>query len=118
MNSYRLLHSNIQENLFNSGFRQLTPIQEAAIPSILDKNNVLLIAGTSGGKTEAAFLPVLTLISEENHISIEVMLIRKINNSIFSDVRFFIIDEVHNFAESDRGIHLAALMNRIQLISK
>ena len=75
MNSYSLLHPNIQENLINSGFRQLTPIQEAAIPSILDKNNVLLIAGTSGGKTEAALLPVLTLISEENHISIKVIYI-------------------------------------------
>lgn len=40
-----------------------------------------------------------------------------INKSIFKDVRFVIVDEVHNFAENDRGIHLLALIEKIQLVS-
>ncbi|MFZ1756897.1 MAG: DEAD/DEAH box helicase [Caldilineaceae bacterium] len=36
-----------------------TPVQEAAIPPILDGHNTLVIAATAGGKTEAALVPLL-----------------------------------------------------------
>jgi ATP-dependent Lhr-like helicase len=179
MNSATLLHENLKDHLHEKGFKQLTPIQELAIPAILQKNNILLIAGTSGGKTEAALLPVLTILAVDDKPSIkaiyvaplkallnnleariqeyagcvyksvfkwhgdvsaskkknalkdppdilvitpeslEVMFISPfINKSIFKDIRFVIVDEVHNFAESDRGVHLLSLMEKIQLFSE
>jgi ATP-dependent Lhr-like helicase len=55
------LHPAIQHHILNSlEWRALRPLQEAAIAPILDGLNVLLIAPTAGGKTEAAIFPVLS----------------------------------------------------------
>jgi len=41
------------------GWREFRPIQEMAIEAILDGLNVLALAPTAGGKTEAAMIPVV-----------------------------------------------------------
>ncbi|WP_449461865.1 DEAD/DEAH box helicase [Tardisphaera miroshnichenkoae] len=48
------------EKLFKERFGQFTPPQLAAMPKILAGENVLLIAPTGSGKTEAALIPVLS----------------------------------------------------------
>ena len=48
------------EKLFRERFVQFTPPQLAAMPKILAGDNVLLIAPTGSGKTEAALIPVLS----------------------------------------------------------
>ncbi|MCX6619572.1 MAG: DEAD/DEAH box helicase, partial [Acidobacteria bacterium] len=59
--SFTRLHSALQYHILNSlEWRTLRPLQEAAIGPILDGANVLLIAPTAGGKTEAAIFPVLS----------------------------------------------------------
>ena len=59
--SYSRLHSALQYHILNSlEWRTLRPLQEAAIGPILDGDNVLLIAPTAGGKTEAAIFPILS----------------------------------------------------------
>jgi ATP-dependent Lhr-like helicase len=47
------------------GFSKPTEPQEKTIPKILDGKNVLLISPTATGKTEAAFLPVLSMLLKE-----------------------------------------------------
>lgn len=45
--------------LVKDSFKELTQIQEQAMPSILEGKDTLVIAPTGSGKTEAAFLPVM-----------------------------------------------------------
>lgn len=50
------------------GWRDLHPIQKAAIKPILEhKDDVIISASTAAGKTEAAFLPVLSYIKRNEH---------------------------------------------------
>jgi ATP-dependent Lhr-like helicase len=48
------------------GWRELRPLQAESIDPVLDGSHALLIAPTAGGKTEAAFLPLLSrMVSED-----------------------------------------------------
>ncbi|HDI74100.1 MAG TPA: DEAD/DEAH box helicase [Candidatus Korarchaeota archaeon] len=49
----------------NKGIKHLTEIQELAIPHVLQGEHSLLIAPTGSGKTEAALLPLLTRMLQE-----------------------------------------------------
>ena len=51
--------------IWNKGWDSLRDIQERAIPILLDNDSdVIIAAGTAGGKTEAAFLPLISLVLE------------------------------------------------------
>jgi ATP-dependent Lhr-like helicase len=51
--------------------------------------------------------------------SLEVILMSKSSDKteLFSDLHYIVIDEIHSFAESERGVHLMALLERIQQYS-
>lgn len=169
----------IQDYIYRNKWEELRGIQVAAAEEIFDgDDNLLLTSGTASGKTEAAFLPVLThlwenpsksvgvlyvsplkaLINdqferleellEEADIpvtkwhgdaspaakkrlvknpsgvmqttpeSLESLLIRNSSNvfRLFSDLRFIVIDEVHYFMDSDRGLQLLSVLERIQRV--
>jgi len=59
-NVFTLLNERVQAALSDSGFAEPTAPQVAAIPPILGGENVLLIAPTGSGKTEAVLLPVFS----------------------------------------------------------
>ena len=54
----RMLHPKIVECIERRGFLEFSEIQEKAIPPILNKEHVLIIAPTGTGKTETAMIPV------------------------------------------------------------
>ena len=55
------------------GWRQLRPLQDAAIESVLAGQHVVLVAPTAGGKTEAAVLPLLSRMLEEGWLGLSVL---------------------------------------------
>ncbi|MBZ0116968.1 MAG: DEAD/DEAH box helicase [Sandaracinaceae bacterium] len=46
-------------------FRSLRPVQLATIDAVLDGDDVVVLAPTAGGKTEAAFFPILSRMDTE-----------------------------------------------------
>jgi ATP-dependent Lhr-like helicase len=157
------------------GFSELRPVQELTIPPILDGKNCVVLAPTAGGKTEAAFFPVLSRVDAEDLRPVSVIYtspIRALLNNqeervaryaatigrrvfkwhgdvgatqrrrflddpadilmttpesleamlmstrfparrLFEGLEVVIVDEVHAFADDDRGAHLSSLLERL-----
>lgn len=57
-------------------------------------------------------LPNLLLTTPE---SLEVLLGDPASRGAFASVRFVIIDEIHAFMETDRGVHLRCLLDRLEM---
>jgi len=65
-NAFERLHPGLQRWVYRQRWKALRPIQEAAAEPILAlQSDVILAAATAGGKTEAAFLPLLTSLATE-----------------------------------------------------
>ncbi|NNE66219.1 MAG: DEAD/DEAH box helicase [Pyrinomonadaceae bacterium] len=176
--SFNLLAEPIRRFIREQRWETLRPIQNAAISKILKtEDNYILSARTASGKTEAAFLPVLSkvdfnepgvrvlyisplkaLINDQfrrvedlcTHLDVTVTkwhgdanrtakkrLVKKPNGivlitpesieamfvnrpyevkSLFSNLEFVVIDEIHSFVGTDRGTQLKSLLSRIQSI--
>lgn len=62
---YERLHPTLRHAIVHTlGWRSLRPVQEMAIRAILDGRNVVVLAPTAGGKTEAAIFPILSDVLE------------------------------------------------------
>lgn len=63
MNPTDRLHPLLRERINDRlGWSDLRPAQKLAIAPILDGHNTIVLAPTAGGKTEAAFFPVLSAV--------------------------------------------------------
>src|SRR5271157_5047155 len=62
---FNLLAAPVQKALAELGFTEPTLPQTLAFPAVLNRENVLLVAPTGSGKTEAILLPVFSKLIEE-----------------------------------------------------
>ena len=177
--SFELLSEPLRKYIRNKRWEQLRPIQIAAIAKIMTTDdNYILASRTASGKTEAAFLPILSKVNfnedgvqvlyisplialindqfyriEELCMSLEVpvtkwhgeanktlkdriikypkgiilitpesleaMFVNKPYNVklLFSNLKFLVIDEIHSFIGTDRGVHLKSIISRLQRIN-
>src|SRR3990170_1409161 len=171
---FSLLSEKAQALTRDLGFREPTPPQTAGIPRILAGDDVLVIAPTGSGKTEAALLPVLDRLAAEERQGIGLLYVtplRALNRDMqgrlarlcgalglevdirhgdtpqkdrrrqtakppdvlittpetlqailpgkvmrrhLRNVRFVVIDEVHQLAEDRRGTQLAVALERLR----
>ncbi len=58
------IHNDLLDAIDYMGFKETTPIQEQAIPVILEGNDLIACAQTGTGKTAAFLLPILDLIAD------------------------------------------------------
>lgn len=180
-NAFERLAPFVQEFIYRAGWKEIRLLQEQAIDAIFDSDNdVLITTGTASGKTEAAFLPILSLIATEpigsvkalyigplkalindqfrrlellceagqipihrwhgdvggsqkskliehpggvlqiTPESIESLFINKTSHlhRLFGGLQFIVVDEVHSFMESDRGVQLRSQLQRIEKYAK
>lgn len=177
--SFELLSEPIRKYIRDKGWEHLRPIQNAAISKILSSDeNFILASRTASGKTEAAFLPILSkvnfndsgvqvlyisplialindqfyrveelcknldvtvtkwhgeanktlkdrLIKQPTGIvlitpeSLEAMFVNKPYNvkQLFSNLKYVVIDEIHSFIGTDRGIQLKSILSRLQRVN-
>ena len=75
-NSFELLHEVVQKWIWKQGWTSLKDIQENSIPVVMERNSdVIISASTAGGKTEAAFLPILSKILSDHKPGYDVLYI-------------------------------------------
>lgn len=176
--AFELLHHTVQQKLWDMRWTELRPIQSETIKHLLMKGGDCVISSpTASGKTEAAFLPVLSSIADTPQGSVRAMYIgplkalindqfRRIEDlcarmempvhkwhgdvnasarralldapsgvllitpesleamfvlrptlvpSLFSNLEFVVIDELHAFLESERGAQLRSQLHRLRL---
>ena len=61
------LDERILDAVAEKGYETPTPIQQGAIPKILDGNDVMGVAQTGTGKTAAFSIPTLQILTEKAH---------------------------------------------------
>ena len=119
--------------LLKTGSRGLGAIYLSPLKALINdqQDRVLLMCGRAGltvasqhGDVAArdrwkfspeADTPNLLLTTPE---SLEVLLGDPNSRSAFSSLRFVVIDEIHAFMETDRGVHLRCLLDRLERITK
>ena len=74
MSSFEQLHPALRYHIVNTlGWGDLRPTQRDAIAPIHAGEDVLLLAPTAGGKTEAAFLPLLSRAASQGWTGLSVL---------------------------------------------
>src|SRR6185437_5525932 len=177
--AYALLSEPIRKYVRDKRWESLRPIQTAAIIKIITTDeNYILASKTASGKTEAAFLPILSrvnfnnsgvkvlyispliaLINDQffrvdelckyldirvtkwhgeanktlkNHLikdpggivlitpeSLEAMFVNKLYQvkHLFASLEYIVIDEIHSFIGTDRGVQLKSIIYRLQSLN-
>ncbi len=90
---FKTLSPRLQSGLETLGIIEPTPPQVKVIPPILEGNNVLLIAPTASGKTEAALLPVFDMLLNSKPVKgvsiIYITPLRALNRDIHKRMMFW-----------------------------
>ena len=62
--AFEMLHPRVQRWIYDQGWTSLRDVQERSVAPILDRGrDVIISAATAAGKTEAAFLPILSVLA-------------------------------------------------------
>jgi ATP-dependent Lhr-like helicase len=71
---FSLLHPGVQAAIWKMGWKEFKPIQVQAIQTICETEKHLVIcAPTAGGKTEAAFLPIISKLAANPQPSVQAI---------------------------------------------
>jgi ATP-dependent helicase Lhr and Lhr-like helicase len=95
---FRRLHPLLQESLYRMSWSELRQIQVDAIHEVFDgAEDIIISARTASGKTEAAFLPVLSTLLEEPSSGVRALYVGPLK-ALIND-QFSRLDELCQEAE-------------------
>ena len=81
------LDTNLANKFHSLGFKQLTQIQQKAVPTIFQKKDTLVIAPTGSGKTECSVIPIFSHVKQTKKAgkikAIYVTPLRALNRDVF-----------------------------------
>ena len=70
MSAFDSLHEKVRRWIWQQGWEGLRDVQERSIPLLLSgERDLIIMAATAGGKTEAAFLPIVSRLASEPSLS-------------------------------------------------
>lgn len=96
--AFELLTASIQHSLWRMGWTELRPIQADAIQAILAGNSdVIVSAATASGKTEAAFLPIISDLAQQPAASLGAVYVSPLK-ALIND-QFRRLEELCEYAE-------------------
>lgn len=82
--AFDLLDRRIQKFIWQEKWASLRPIQEMAIPVVIQGNkDAIIAASTAAGKTEAAFFPALTLLALQRGLIVYISPLKALINDQF-----------------------------------
>ena len=91
MSNFDRLHPALQYHIVNSlGWRDLRPLQDDVIPSVLEGSDHIILAPTAGGKTEAAMFPLLSRMAAEEWQGLSILYVcplRALLNNLYDRMR-------------------------------
>ena len=86
--SFDLLHRDVQRWIRDEGWSELRQVQDQAISAILGgDDDVLIAAATAAGKTEAAFLPLLTRAANHEGAGLSILYVSPLKALINDQAR-------------------------------
>jgi ATP-dependent Lhr-like helicase len=76
METFELLEPRIQKAIYKMSWTNFRPIQEKSIQYLIkNSNNLIISAPTASGKTEAAFLPIISNILKSENSGLKILYI-------------------------------------------
>jgi len=76
VDTFKLLSEKMQQRIWDMKWERFTPVQDRTIPLILQTDSDIIVsANTASGKTEAAFLPIITKIESSAQTQLKVIYI-------------------------------------------
>ena len=98
MDAFSRLAEPMQRILWSMGWQALRPMQERAIEAVLRTDSDLILAApTASGKTEAAFLPILSAILADPTSSVRAMYVSPLK-ALIND-QFRRLEDLCEYAE-------------------
>lgn len=74
LSSFDRLHREVRRWIRDEGWTELREIQDRAIAEVLDHDkDIIIAAATAAGKTEAAFLPLLTRVAGKQERGLDIL---------------------------------------------
>jgi len=84
------IDSRLKKNIIKRGYKLPTPIQDQAIPLILDRNDLIGTAGTGTGKTAAFLIPLIDfIIKDKSKKALIITPTRELAVQIESELNYF-----------------------------